>query len=60
MAEKYCLHCCSKESWVTLLLFQDVSNAGKLRVEAVSGGIQAALLDPTLVSHKLSMIKSTV
>lgn len=52
MAETFRLQNCSKKCWVTLLLFKDVSNAGKMRAEAVSGGVQAALLDPKLVSHQ--------
>ena len=47
------------EYCVSLALFTDVSNAGKLRSEATSGRIKAALLDPTLVSvHKLWVITS--
>ena len=53
MAESYKLP--TLDRWVTLALFTDVSNAGKLRSEATSGGIMAALLDPTLVSAHLPM-----
>jgi len=44
------LSCCENESWVTLALFRRVKNAGRLRGDVTSGKIQAALLEPTLVS----------
>ena len=44
------LTCCAVESWVTLVLFRGVRNAARLRIDATRGKIQAALLDPTLVS----------
>lgn len=44
------LSCCENESWVTLALFRGVKNAGRLRSDVISGKIQAALLEPTLVS----------
>lgn len=47
MAETYKLP--TAEYWISLALFTNVSNAGKLRSEATSGRIEAALLDPTLV-----------
>ena len=46
----YQLTCCAVESWVTLVLFRGARNAASLRIDATRGKIQAALLDPTLVS----------
>ena len=39
----------TSNNWVSLALFTNVSNSSKLRSDAVSGRIQAILLDPTLV-----------
>ena len=38
---------------MTLVLFRGVRNAPRLRIDATGGKIQAALLDPTLVSATL-------
>ena len=40
---------CVEETWVSLGLFSDVSNASWLRGEATGGRLEAALLDPSLV-----------
>ena len=43
--------CEAAERWVSLALFQGVSNAPKLRADVTSGKISSAvLLDPTHVS----------
>ena len=42
----------SEERYVTLALFTGVRNAGKLRSLATSGGLQASLLEPTLVCER--------
>ena len=48
MAESFKLP--TLDCWVSLALFTDVSNAGKLRSDATSGDVKATLLDTTLVS----------
>ena len=50
MVETHRVTCCETETWVTLGLFSDVSNAGRLKNEATSGKVEAALLEPSLVS----------
>ena len=52
MAETYKMRCCEKDTWITLGLFFDVSNSAWLRSEATSGRVEAALLDPSLVSSQ--------
>lgn len=51
MAETHCVPCCVQETWVSLGLFSDVSNASWLRGEATGGRLEAALLDPSMVSQ---------
>lgn len=41
---------CAAETYISLGLFLNVSNAGYLRREAAAGRLEAVLLDPTLVS----------
>lgn len=47
--ETHLVSCCCEEVWVSLGLFTGVTNSARLRNEAASGKIQAALLDPTMV-----------
>lgn len=49
MVEVHQVMCCEEETWVSLGLFSNVSNASWLRDEATSGRMLATLLDPSMV-----------